>query len=209
MSCGVGCRYGSHLALLWLWRRLATAPIRPLASEPPYATAVALKIQKDKKKKKATKYFFVVFDFWFGIFFAFVFVLFCFCCAHSEWNLEFPGQGMEPVPEHGQSLIPNPLGHQGTLPPPLPLLPLTSSSLSLSLSSSSFFFFAFEKDLVFRTVVLEKKKKKKKEGGKMTLLPCTHVLTFWHVILLRCFQMAEYLMGYTDLSFLKIGSRTV
>ena len=29
-------------ALLWLWRRLvATAPIRPLAWEPPYATGVA------------------------------------------------------------------------------------------------------------------------------------------------------------------------
>ena len=32
MSCGVGHRRGSDLALLWLWCRLAvTAPIRPLA----------------------------------------------------------------------------------------------------------------------------------------------------------------------------------
>ena len=32
------------LALLWLWCRLvATAPIRPLAWEPPYATSIALK----------------------------------------------------------------------------------------------------------------------------------------------------------------------
>ena len=41
------------LALLWLWCRLAaTAPIRPLAQEPPYAAGVALKSQKTKKKKK-------------------------------------------------------------------------------------------------------------------------------------------------------------
>ena len=36
--------------LLWLWCRLvATAPIRPLAWEPPYAVGVALKRQKDNK----------------------------------------------------------------------------------------------------------------------------------------------------------------
>ena len=56
MSCGVGRRRGLDPALLWLWYRLvATAPIRPLAGEPPYAAAVALektKRQKDKKKKK-------------------------------------------------------------------------------------------------------------------------------------------------------------
>ena len=35
---------------LWLWCRLvATAPIGPLAWEPPYVTGVAL--EKDKKKK--------------------------------------------------------------------------------------------------------------------------------------------------------------
>ena len=34
MSCGVGHRHGSDLALLWLWHRLvATVPIRPLAWE--------------------------------------------------------------------------------------------------------------------------------------------------------------------------------
>ena len=50
MSCGVGQRCGSDLVLLWLWHRPATtAPIRPLAWEPPYAAA-ALKGQKDKKK---------------------------------------------------------------------------------------------------------------------------------------------------------------
>ena len=36
--------------LLWLWRRLvATAPIRPLAWDPPYTTGVALKRQNKNK----------------------------------------------------------------------------------------------------------------------------------------------------------------
>ena len=53
MSCGVGCRRGSDLALLWLWRRLvATALIRPLAWEPPYAAGAAQKKAKKTKKKK-------------------------------------------------------------------------------------------------------------------------------------------------------------
>ena len=35
--------------LLWLWRGpVATAPIRPLAWQPPYAVGVALKIQEKK-----------------------------------------------------------------------------------------------------------------------------------------------------------------
>jgi len=56
VSCGVGCRHGSDLALLWLWHRpAATALFRPLAWEPPYAVGVALKRQKDKKKKKDGK----------------------------------------------------------------------------------------------------------------------------------------------------------
>ena len=47
MSCGVGCRRTSDLVLLWLWHRpVATAPIRPLAWEPPYAARVALERQK-------------------------------------------------------------------------------------------------------------------------------------------------------------------
>ena len=42
--------------MLWLWRRpVATDPIRPLASEPPYAVGAALKRQKKKKKKKERK----------------------------------------------------------------------------------------------------------------------------------------------------------
>ena len=53
MSCGVGCRHGSDLTLLWLWcRPAATAPIHPLAREPPCAMGAALKRQKKKKKKK-------------------------------------------------------------------------------------------------------------------------------------------------------------
>ena len=49
LSCGVGCRCGSDLALLWLWCRLAaTAPIRPLAWEP---LGAAQEMAKDKKKK--------------------------------------------------------------------------------------------------------------------------------------------------------------
>ena len=52
MSCGVGCRHGLDLALLWLWRRpAAIVPIRPLAWELPYATGAALKRTKGQKKK--------------------------------------------------------------------------------------------------------------------------------------------------------------
>ena len=51
VSCGVGCRHGSDLALLWLWRRpAATALMGPLAWEPPYAAHAALK-KKDNKNK--------------------------------------------------------------------------------------------------------------------------------------------------------------
>ena len=58
MSCGVGRRHGSDLALLWLWCRLAeTAQIRPLDWEPPYVAGVALKGQKEKKKKIKISYF--------------------------------------------------------------------------------------------------------------------------------------------------------
>ena len=53
MSCGVGRRHGSDPMLLWLWHRLAaTAPIRPLAWEPPYAARVAQEMAKRQKKKK-------------------------------------------------------------------------------------------------------------------------------------------------------------
>ena len=53
MSCGVGRRRGSDLALLWLWRRLvSTAPIRPLAWEPPYAAGVAQQMAKDQQQQQ-------------------------------------------------------------------------------------------------------------------------------------------------------------
>ena len=49
----VGRGHSLDLALLWLWCRPATtAPIRPLAWEPPYAVDAALKKTKDDKKKK-------------------------------------------------------------------------------------------------------------------------------------------------------------
>ena len=50
MSCGVGCRHGLDLALLWLWcRPAAITPIQPLAWEPPYALGAALKRRKINK----------------------------------------------------------------------------------------------------------------------------------------------------------------
>ena len=53
MSCGVGHRRRSNLALPWLWRTpVATAPIRPLAWEPPYAVGMAQEMPKRQKKKK-------------------------------------------------------------------------------------------------------------------------------------------------------------
>ena len=49
MSCGVGPRRCSDLALLSFWHRpAAVALIRPLAWEPPYAAGVALKSKKVK-----------------------------------------------------------------------------------------------------------------------------------------------------------------
>ena len=53
MSCGVAHRCGSDMMLLWLCCGLAaTALIRALAWELPYATKVALKIQKKKRKER-------------------------------------------------------------------------------------------------------------------------------------------------------------
>ena len=61
MSCGIGRRCGSDAALLWLWPGpAATAPIRPLAWEPPYAVRMAqemAKRQKIKIKKNFKSYF--------------------------------------------------------------------------------------------------------------------------------------------------------
>ena len=59
MSCGVGRRHGLDPVFLWLWRWLAaTAPIRSLAWETPYAVGAAQEMaerQKDRKKRKTEK----------------------------------------------------------------------------------------------------------------------------------------------------------
>jgi len=53
MSCGVGHRRGSGPALLWLWHRLvATAPIRPLDWEPPYAVGMAQEMAKRQPQQQ-------------------------------------------------------------------------------------------------------------------------------------------------------------
>ena len=61
MSCGVGHRQVSDLVLLWLWYRLAaTAPIRPLAWDSPYAAGVALKKKtkdRDVKRKQRLQWY--------------------------------------------------------------------------------------------------------------------------------------------------------
>ena len=54
VSCGVGCRHSSDLALLWLWLAAATL-IRPLAWVLPYVTGTALKSDPPQKKKKRKK----------------------------------------------------------------------------------------------------------------------------------------------------------
>ena len=53
MSCGVVHRRGLDPALLWLWHRpAATAPVQPLAWEPPYASGAAQEMAERQKKKK-------------------------------------------------------------------------------------------------------------------------------------------------------------
>ena len=56
MSCGIGRRRGSDLVLLWLWHRpAATAPVQPLAWEPPYAVGMALENTKNKIKVRTSE----------------------------------------------------------------------------------------------------------------------------------------------------------
>ena len=52
MSSGVSHRFGSDLALLWVWHRPAAVALirRPLFWEPPYAASAALKSKKEKKE---------------------------------------------------------------------------------------------------------------------------------------------------------------
>ena len=53
---GVGCRHGSDPELLWLWFRLvATALIRPLAWEPPYAVEVALEKTRSRLQPSSSE----------------------------------------------------------------------------------------------------------------------------------------------------------
>ena len=58
MNCGVAHRRGSDSELLWLWHRpVTTAPIRPLAWEPPNALGGALeKAERQKKNKIIIKF---------------------------------------------------------------------------------------------------------------------------------------------------------
>ena len=56
MSCSVGHRCGLDLTLLWLWHRpAATALIRRLAWEPPYAKGAALKRQRTTPPNKTLR----------------------------------------------------------------------------------------------------------------------------------------------------------
>ena len=56
VSCGIGCRCGSDLALVWLWHRpAATSPIRPLAWEPPHVAVIFLECGPRKGKKTYKK----------------------------------------------------------------------------------------------------------------------------------------------------------
>ena len=71
VSCGVGCRRSSDLALLWLQRRpAAVALIRSLAWELPHAAGVALKGKKNKPNKTKT----------------------ALCCFCSEVKIQVPPQ---------------------------------------------------------------------------------------------------------------------
>ena len=66
MSYGVGRRHSSDPALLWLWRRpVATAPIRPLAWEPPYAAGAIQEMAKRQKIKNKNKKIYMFFISWF------------------------------------------------------------------------------------------------------------------------------------------------
>ena len=56
MNCGVGHRRGLDPALLWLWcRPAATAPIRTLAWEIPYAVGVAPEKDKNNNNSNNSK----------------------------------------------------------------------------------------------------------------------------------------------------------
>ena len=54
MSCGVGCRWGLNLVLLWLWcRPAAVGPIQPLAWQ--FHTPQVQPLKKKERKKEKGK----------------------------------------------------------------------------------------------------------------------------------------------------------
>ena len=62
MNWGAGRRHGSDPELLWLWLwPAATAPIGPLAWEPPYAEGAALKRQKKRRRRSILQEIFFFF----------------------------------------------------------------------------------------------------------------------------------------------------
>ena len=99
MSCAAGHRHGSDPELLWLWCRLVvTAPIGPLAWEPPYAMGSALKRQKTKQTNKNVVWLLhpvlqfpilCLFFFFLSFFFFFVFG------GLYPWHMEVPRLGVK------------------------------------------------------------------------------------------------------------------
>ena len=62
----VGFRHGLYSTLLWLWCRLAAAPlIQPVACELPYTTSVTLERKKKKKSHFMTSCLYALFSWWF------------------------------------------------------------------------------------------------------------------------------------------------
>ena len=107
MSCGVGHRCCSDLALLWLcWRLAATALIRPLAWGPPYATCAALKKTKENRETFFLFYYLenplwsfqskYSFHFFSGVLICFSPIFLFFGRAHGTWSSR--GQGSNPSP---------------------------------------------------------------------------------------------------------------
>ena len=100
VSCGVSRRCGLDLALLWLWHRpAATAQIRPLAWELPYALGAALKGQKTKKNKNKVQlltlwnsfmsHFFYLFSAYSGFFGNRFELQSQHCIPKCIWNVQF------------------------------------------------------------------------------------------------------------------------
>ena len=108
MSCGVGCRHGWDPALQWLWcRPVATARIRPLAGEPPYAEGAAQEKGKNKQTNKQKKQK----NLWlyFHLHFLKIKKNFFFGCARGMWD--FLGQESHPShsSDNARSLTTRPL----------------------------------------------------------------------------------------------------